>query len=48
MINDCDPLYLPDNSKHENTNHRESQTIDIRLLFFLASTGATAKVMSTV
>ena len=36
---------LKDYSKHENTNHQESQTIDFRLLFFLAST---AKVMSTV
>ena len=34
-----------DNSKHENTNPHESQTIDFRLLFFLAST---TKVMSTV
>ena len=45
MTNDCELLCLPDNSKHENTNHHELQTIDFRLLFFLAST---AKFMSTV
>ena len=45
IANDCEPLYLPSNNNHENTNGYESQTIDFRLLFFLAST---AKVMSTV
>ena len=35
--NDCELLYLPDDSKHENTCH-ELQTKEFRLLFFLVST----------